>query len=243
MPEGPSIVIMQEEMQTFIGKKILEASGTAPIDMNKLLNRKLVDLKTWGKHFLICLPQVTLRIHLLLFGKYSIDTPRNGKPKLMLRFTNGTLYFYACAVTLLEDDLDDVYEWTTDLMHKRWDPAAARKKLRSHPDMLICDALLNQDIFAGAGNIFKNEVLFRTRIHPLSTVGGIPTNKRAAIVREMHTYAFEFLRWKKAGVLQKHWEAHTKKTCPRCGIPFHKAYLGKTKRRTFYCESCQVRYA
>ncbi len=230
-------------MQAFSGKKILEASGTANIDMNKLLNRKVVAIKTWGKHFLICLPHLTLRIHLLLFGKYSIDEPRKGKPKLQLRFTNGTLYFYACSVTEIEEDLDDVYDWTTDLMNKQWDPAAARKRLRSHPDMLLCDALLNQDIFAGAGNIFKNEILFRTRLHPLNTVGAIPTSKQAAIVREMHTYAFEFLRWKKAGVLKKHWEAHTKKICPRCGIPFHKEYLGKTKRRTFFCESCQIRYA
>lgn len=242
MPEGPSIVIMHDEFQPFKGKKILEASGTSPIDMNKLLNRKVVDFKTWGKHLLICLPHLTLRIHLLLFGKYSIDEPRNGKAKLMLRFTNGTLYFYACSITEIEDDLNDVYDWSGDLMNKKWDAAAARQKLRGHPDMLICDALLNQDIFAGAGNIFKNEVLFRTRVHPASTVGAIPAAKRAAIVREMHTYAFDFLRWKKANVLKKHWEAHTKKVCPRCDIPFHKEYLGKTKRRTFFCESCQVRY-
>ncbi|MDF2187021.1 DNA-formamidopyrimidine glycosylase family protein [Paraflavitalea sp. CAU 1676] len=242
MPEGPSIVILKEEVQRFKGKKILKAQGTGPINIGSLINRKVVDLKTWGKHLLICLPQTTLQIHLLLFGKYSIDEPRNGKPRLLLQFSNGTLYFYACSVREIREDLDQVYDWTTDLMNPAWDAAAARKKLRAVPGALICDALLDQSIFAGAGNIFKNEVLYRTRVHPLSLVGAIPARKRAEIVQQMHRYAFEFLAWKKANVLKKHWQAHTKKVCPRCDIPFHKAYLGKTKRRTFYCESCQVHY-
>jgi endonuclease-8 len=242
MPEGPSIVILKEEIQLFKGKKILDATGNSKIDKEKLINQKVVDIKTWGKHLLICLPKLTLRIHLLLFGKYSINEERNGKPKLALTFRNGSLTFYACAITEIEEDLDDVYDWSIDLMNKAWDPAAARKKLAAKPDMLICDALLDQEIFSGAGNIFKNEVLFRTRVNPKSRVGKIPARKRAEIVKQMHVYAFQFLEWKKAFVLKKHWEAHTKKTCPRCDIPLIKEYLGKTKRRSFYCRNCQVWY-
>ena len=36
------------------------------------------------------------------------------------------------------------------------------------------DALLDQDVFAGAGNIIKNEVLHRIRVHPESPVGRLP---------------------------------------------------------------------
>lgn len=36
--------------------------------------------------------------------------------------------------------------------------------------------------------------------------------------------------------------AHTQKTCPRCQLPFHKANLGRTNRRSFWCERCQKRY-
>ncbi len=242
MPEGPSIIILKEEIHHFKGKKILAALGNSKIDKKKLVNQKVVDIKTWGKHLLICLPKLTLRIHLLLFGKYSIDEERNGNPRLALTFRNGTLNFYSCAIKEIEEDLDEVYDWSADLMNKAWDPAAARKKLTAKPETFICDALLDQEIFSGAGNIFKNEVLFRTRIHPKSLVGKIPARKRAEIVKQMHLYAFQFLEWKKAFVLKKHWEAHTKKICPRCDIPLVKEYLGKTQRRSFYCRNCQVWY-
>lgn len=242
MPEGPSIVILKEEVQAFKGRKILAAGGYSKIDKQKLVNQPVADFKSWGKHFLICLPKLTLRVHFLLFGKYSINEQTKAKPILFLQFKNGSLYFYTAAISVIEEDLDEVYDWTADVMNKDWDAAAARKKLKAQPDTLICDALLDQNIFAGAGNIFKNEVLFRTRVHPKNKVGRIPPRKLTEIVQQMHTYAFDFLKWKKAFVLKKHWEAHTKKICPRCDIPFIKEYLGKTKRRSFFCENCQVLY-
>lgn len=242
MPEGPSIVILKEEVQAFKGKKILAAGGYSKVDKKKLTNQVVVDFKSWGKHFLICLPKRTLRVHFLLFGKYSINEQTKANPVLFLQFKNGTLYFYTAAIREIEEDLDEVYDWTADVMNKHWDAAAARKKLKANPEVLICDALLDQNIFAGAGNIFKNEVLFRTRVHPESIVGKIPPRKLTAIVKQMQIYAFDFLKWKKAFVLKKHWEAHTKKICPRCDIPFIKAYLGKTKRRSFFCENCQILY-
>ena len=65
--------------------------------------------------------------------------------------------------------LNEVYDWTADMMNSGWDPKAAKKKLKDHPDMLVCDALLDQNIFAGVGNIIKNEVLFRIRVQPEAT--------------------------------------------------------------------------
>jgi endonuclease-8 len=62
------------------------------------------------------------------------------------------------------------------------------------------------------------------------------------MVKETRKYAFDFLEWKKENTLKKHWLAHTKKICPRCEIPFHKAYLGNTKRRSYFCENCQILY-
>jgi endonuclease-8 len=127
-------------------------------------------------------------------------------------------------------------------MSDLWDAAAARRKLRAMPEALACDALLDQNVFAGVGNIIKNEVLFRIRLHPLSTVGALPARKLAQLVAEARAYSFDFLAWKKAYVLRKHWLAHTKRTCPRCRVPFVKAHLGKTNRRSFYCARCQKRY-
>jgi endonuclease-8 len=63
------------------------------------------------------------------------------------------------------------------------------------------------------------------------------------MINEACIYSYDFLEWKKAFVLKKHWLAHTKKTCPLCNIPLIKEYLGKTNRRTFYCDNCQELYA
>jgi endonuclease VIII len=242
VPEGPSIVILREQAAKFERKRILSASSTARIDPAQLIGQRVVALRTWGKHFLVQLPHFSIRIHFLLFGSYLIDEAKPGPAKLSLRFSNGEINFYACSVKVIEQDLDTLYEWSADVMSNQWDPAKARKKLRAAPQMLACDALLDQDVFAGAGNIIKNEVLFRIRVHPMSRIGALPAAKLRQLVDEARRYSFEFLEWKKANVLKRHWRAHTKTICPRCNRPFIEKELGKTKRRSFYCNRCQIKH-
>lgn len=244
MPEGPSIVILKEAVQLFKGRKVLSVSGNTSIDKDRLVDQKVIDFKSWGKHFIICFPNFALRIHFMLFGSYSINEQRpNRIPRLHMHFSNGDLYFYACSIKFIEEKLDEVYDWTGDLLNKDWDAKKARKKLKAQPDQLVCDALLDQNIFAGSGNIIKNEVLFRIKVHPKNHVKDLPPRKLTEMVNEACIYSYDFLEWKKAFVLKKNWLAHTKKTCPRCNIPLIKEYLGKTRRRTFYCNNCQVLYA
>ncbi|MBI3883184.1 MAG: endonuclease [Sphingobacteriales bacterium] len=244
MPEGPSIVILKELVSNFKGKKILSVAGNAAIDNSIFINQKVVDFKTWGKHFLICLPKVTIRIHLLLFGTYSIN--EQIKPdkalRLKLQFKNGAIYFYTCSIKDIEENINEVYDWSADVMNDAWDASNALKKLKLLPNVLICDALLNQEIFAGVGNIIKNEVLYIAKVHPESVVGAIPLKQLRLIIKEARDYSFDFLKWKKAFVLAKHWKVHTKKTCHRCTLPLIKKYPGKTKRRAYFCNNCQVLY-
>lgn len=243
MPEGPSIVILKDALQPFKGKRILLATGNTSVDKEPLNNQKVTDFKSWGKHFLICFPKFTLRIHFMLFGSYSINEQTKKNPRLHLHFSNGDLYFYACSIKVIEEEANKVYDWSGDVLNKAWDPKKARIKLKAQPDQLVCDALLDQNIFAGVGNIIKNEVLFRIRVHPENTIQSLPPRKLTELINEARNYSFDFLTWKKAFVLKKHWLIHTKKTCPRCNIPVVKTYPGKTRRRTFYCENCQVLYS
>jgi endonuclease VIII len=242
VPEGPSIVILREEAQGIVGKRIVAASGNTRIDKERLVGERIVALRSWGKHFLVEMRAFSLRIHLLMFGSYRIDDHKDVPPRLGLRFAKGEFNVYTCSVRFIEEPLDEVYDWSADVMSDAWDAAAARRKLRAMPETLVCDALLDQNVFAGVGNIIKNEVLFRIRVHPLSRVGALPPRKLAQLVDEARRYSFDFLAWRRAFVLRKHWLAHTKRTCPRCAIPLVKAYLGTTDRRSFYCERCQRRY-
>jgi endonuclease-8 len=244
MPEGPSLVILKEQSRRFVGQHIVHAEGnTWAIDKARLAGQPILSLRTWGKQFLIELPELVVRVHFLLFGTYRVDERRDRPPRLSLAMEDGgELNFYACSVKELEGDLDQLYDWSADVMSDQWDAARARKKLRAAPDLLACDALLDQDIFSGVGNIIKNEVLFRIRVHPLSTVGDLPPAKLRALVEQARVYSFDFLEWKKQYVLKQHWLAHTRSICPRCNIPFKKAKLGRSNRRSFYCERCQKRY-
>ena len=242
MPEGPSIVILKEEVQLFKGKKVVSVSGNSKQDIQRLAGKKIIDFKSWGKHFLICFPSFTVKIHFMLFGSYRINEGKDSPPRLSLKFKKGELNFYACSVQFIEEDLDELYDWTGDVMNDLWNPRQALKKLKADPELLVCDALLDQHIFAGVGNIIKNEVCFRIKVHPESHVTELPAKQLKLLVAEARNYSFDFLEWKKQFVLKKHWLAHTKKTCARCKVPLVKRYSGKTKRRTFFCEHCQQLY-
>jgi endonuclease VIII len=242
MPEGPSIVILKDEARALVGKRIVAVEGNTRIDKERLVGEKIVALRSWGKHFLIEMAGFSLRIHFLMFGSYRIDERKDVPPRLGLHFDRGEFNVYTCSVRFIEEPLDEIYDWTGDVMSDLWDARAARRKLRAMPEALVCDALLDQNVFAGVGNIIKNEVLFRIRLHPLSKVGALPPRKLAQLVDEARRYSFDFLEWKRAFVLRKHWLAHTKRTCPRCQIAFTKAHLGRTQRRSFFCERCQRRY-
>ncbi len=245
MPEGPSILIIKEILDpVFTGKRITGVKGNAKVDKDLFRNKKVEAIRSWGKHLLIQFPGFTARIHFLLFGSYSVN--EQTKPakslRLALLFGKKGVYFYTCSVKILEGDPDDFYDWEGNLLSKKWNPAKARKKLKAIPSAMVCDALLNQEIFAGAGNIIKNEVLYRIRLHPETLIKNIPPRKLAALITEARNYSFDFLKWKKELTLKKHWLAHTKKTCLRCKLPLVKKYAGKTKRRTFFCTNCQVKY-
>src|SRR5690348_1757557 len=202
MPEGPSIVILKEEVQAFKGKKIISVSGNSKIDYQQLKNKTVTDFKSWGKHFLVCCKGITLRVHFMLFGSYRINEKKETPVRLSLEFKSGEINFYACSLKIFYENPDEIYDWSGDVMNDTWNPSKAKKKLAEIPDALVADALLNQNIFAGVGNIIKNEVLWRIKVHPKTKVGDLPKNKLNELIYEARNYSFDFLKWKKAFVLK-----------------------------------------
>jgi len=242
--EGPSLVILKEALKSFKGKKIKKASGTTTqIEPDDLINQTVVDFKSWGKHFLIQLKKFSVRIHFLMFGSYRMNERKaEAKPRLHLEFSRGELNFYTCSIVKIDDDLDDVYDWSVDVMSDQWNPAKARRKIKRASHLTVSDILLDQTIFSGVGNIIKNEVLFRIRVHPEVTIQNLPARKLTALIAEARNYSFDFYRWKKIFQLKKHWLIYTKRKCPECKGPVMKKYTGLTKRRSFFCEHCQTFY-
>jgi len=243
MPEGPIIIILKKELQQFKHKEVIAANGYTPnLDPDILVGQKLTDIKSWGKHLLLCFPKFTVRVHLMLFGSWRINSRGKNNASLGLEFQNGEVNFYISSIKLITQPLDEVYDWRADVMGDKWDTENAIKKLLAKPKAFIGDALLDQKIFSGVGNIIRNEAMFRARIHPQSVIGNIPVKKLHDLINETVKFSFDFLKWKQEGTLTKHFEAYEQETCPRDNIPFHKADLGKTKRHTYYCNVCEVLY-
>ncbi|HEX8461803.1 MAG TPA: endonuclease [Segetibacter sp.] len=243
MPEGPQMVFLKEQLAHFIGQQILVAEGNAkdiPFDVIK--GKELSGIKTFGKEILFCFPGFAIRVHLMLFGKFAIDGKLNRKLDLRLEFETGHINFYASKTRFIDKDVDEVYDWSTDVMNSCFNPNEALHKLQNKPKQLICEALLDQQIFAGVGNKIKNEVLFRTRIHPESIVGEIPVDELQKLVTACVKLSFEYLDRKREGTDDEHWEVYKKSECPRDHTSLIKEKIGKSGRSCYFCDKCQKLY-
>src|SRR3954467_14522189 len=118
--EGPSLVILKEEMKPFIGKKIIAVSVNSKIDQPVLKNKKLEEIQTWGKHFLMCFDTFFLKTHFLLFGSYRINEKKDRPERLSLKFRNGQLNMYSCSVKIIEGDPAAIYDFERDVMSPNW---------------------------------------------------------------------------------------------------------------------------
>lgn len=241
MPEGPSVVILKDEAAQFTGRQVIAVRGNSKIELERLLYG-VPEFRSWGKHFLICFNGFMVRIHFLMWGSYKINETKDRPSRLTLVFENGEMNFYSCAVKIIEGDPEAVYDFSSDVMSETWDPSNARKKVKSSTNELVCDVLLDQEIFSGVGNIIKNEVLYRVKVHPESVTGNIPARKITEIIKEARNYSFDFYEWKKKYELKKHWLAHNQKICLRCNLPFVRRHTGKKNRRSFFCTNCQKLY-
>lgn len=243
MPEGPTIILAAEKLTGFVGKTVQKVAGYGNARQRSLKGRKLTAIDTWGKHLLLVFGDRTLRVHFLLFGSMAVNPDNKRRAKLVLHFSGDeTMAFYLCSLELITEPLATHYDWTVDILSSQWKPGNAVKKIADRGDTLICDCLMDQQIVSGAGNIIKNETLFRARVHPMSRAGNIPLPVLRKLVGEVRRFAKSFLRYKRKDELKKHLLVYEQTECSRCHIPLQKKELGKTKRRTYYCNNCQERY-
>jgi endonuclease-8 len=243
MPEGPQMVFIKEQLEQFKGQLLIEAAGKAKdMPFETMKGQVLTDIKTFGKELFFCFPEYTIRIHLLLFGKYAIDEELNRQLHLGLKFENGEANFYACSCKFITVPLSNMYDWSTDVMNEAFDREQAFLKLSAKPEKLICEALLDQDILAGVGNKIKNEVLFKRQIHPESVVGKIPAEVLKKMIDDCVTLSFDYLSWRREGIENEHWQVYKKKECCRDHIPLQIVKIGHSQRSCYFCDRCQHLY-
>jgi endonuclease-8 len=238
--EGPSIVIACEELAPFFKREITLARGTARLPLTQLKGSRLLKAKSWGKHLWLEFSSLSLRIHFLMFGSYRINNPReNRTPKLELKIGDDRIYFYSCAIKVQTQSFKETYDTSRDLMSPNWDVQQARAAVRARSESEVCDVLMDQDIFAGLGNIMKNEILFNLRMHPQARVKQLTPARLRALVKEAEAYAWQFYEWKKINQLKRNWKIMRKRACPVCGRKVQKKPTGKLARISHFCRHCQ----
>ena len=176
--EGPSLHLAAEQLQPFAGRKIRSVAGNSKIGIQRLSGLEVREIFAWGKHLVFQFDTFALRVHFMLWGTFAAtvkgrsvtgDYRRSGPPRLVLNFPNGEITIWAASVRFVEGaNARAAYDFSADIMAGEWDGRAALAKVKAFPRGEIADVLLDQAIFAGVGNIIKNEVLFRMRVSPFA---------------------------------------------------------------------------
>ena len=249
--EGPSLYLAARQLQPFRGKTVLSVSGNTKIEKERILKKKVKSIFSWGKHLIIQFDDFALRTHFLLFGSLEAtvnDSPVTGDykrsytPRLQLDFENGDIKLFNCSVKFLEtSNAKAGYDFTIDIMSPKWSADQAFHSISSKHGAEIADLLLDQGVFAGVGNIIKNEVLWRVGIHPESKVSEIPPSKLLELIAETKKFSLLFYKWRKVFLLRKHLDIYQKSICPRCGANVKREKTGKRKRIGHFCPVCQSR--
>ena len=248
--EGPSLVLAREQLAPFTGKEVLAVAGNTKVGKEVLLGKQVREIFSWGKHLVFQFDTVAMRVHFMLFGTFQAEVEgawvtgdyrrKAQTPRLVLEFANGRIEMYSCSVKFFEDpSLKSSYDFSTDVLAPEWDPGAAYKKIMRQPDERIDDILLDQEIFAGVGNIIKNEILFLARVRPERTVRELTPKKRRELIALARSFSRQFYEWRKVFLLKKNLVIYRKPVCPVSGTKVVRAKTGKRQRWSFWCPVCQ----
>ena len=98
------------------------------------------------------------------------------------------------------------------------------------------DALLDQRLVCGVGNLFKSEGCFAAEIDPWRAVGELDEEELARVVAETERLMRAGLEGRRAApsVYRR-----AKLPCPRCGAPLRARRQGDDARSTYWCGRCQ----
>jgi endonuclease-8 len=248
--EGPSLFLAHEQLMPFINKTVLEVSGNTKIGKERLLHQHVVDIFVWGKHLVFQFEGFALRVHFLLYGSFEAiingkkvtgDYPKKKQaPRLEMIFENGQIDLYSCSVKYIEEaNAKQLYDYSIDIMSVEWSRKKALEQLQNNPESQIGDVLLDQTVFAGVGNIIKNEVLYLVRRSPMHLVGDLSLSKLREIIKKTREFSFQFYEWRKNFILRAHYQVYRKGVCPRCQGKLVRKKTGVRERVSFFCPHCQ----
>ena len=243
MPEGDALHRAAARLQPLVGERI-EASSPNPqgkaTGVAKAVDGRVLErVEAVGKHLLLHFEGgVVLRSHLRMNGRWRVG-PRTGvtrgRPWLVLRSGRFEATQWNGPVLTLERR--PLRRLGPDLLADETEVAVLVSRLRREPpSRLVGEAVVDQRVVAGIGNMWLAEALWQARVSPWAALGAVSDEELSKTLdwaREAMRAAVRAPRgpravYRRAGM-----------ACRRCGTPIASRGLGDANRTAYWCPQCQ----
>jgi endonuclease-8 len=273
MPEGDTIYRAAVAMhRALAGRVVTRFESVYPAvtriaDDRPVVGRTIESVSARGKHLLIAFSgDLVLRTHMRMNGSWHLY--RAGikwqRPARDMRVLVGAGDVEAVGFNVPVAELLTARELARhaqlnalgpDLLDPAFDPAEAARRMRARGSDAVGDALLNQRVLAGIGNVFKSEILFLAAIEPFTPVAALSdadVERLVAIAREQLaanvltrsqtlTPSIGRRTTRSLDPNKKLWVyGRGGKPCRRCGTPILARKTGLDARLTYWCPRCQA---
>ena len=181
-----------------------------------------------------------LRSHLRMSGRWQVRTrgwPVRGRPWLVLRSDNHEALLWNGPVLELSRGGSVLHRLGPDILAEPPDLAAMVVGLRGeHHSRELGDALLDQRLVAGIGNVWRAEALWRAGLSPWLRLGETTDDELARVLGE----AARLMRGSlENGGAERHVHRHAGRPCDRCGELIRSRGQGDGNRTAYWCPGCQ----
>jgi endonuclease VIII len=229
---------------------------------NRLVGQRVAKVEARGKHLLIWFTPSDLALHTHMRMNGSWHLYRAGerwrKDAHLARAvieTDGwqAVCFSAPVCQLLTrrevDQHPSIAALGPDALAQQTDLVEARRRLDARGEWTVAEALLDQRVLAGVGNVYKCEVLFIHGVDPWTPVAAVPPETRDALLAT----AERLLKANVApggppgrtttaphdGAGRLYVYGRARRPCPRCATPISRERQGEQARPTYWCRRCQ----
>lgn len=249
--------------QVISGSQILwERTLTVPgpaVFTQTITGKQVAGISRRGKFLLISLGNQVLIVHLRMSGNIRVEPALTalGEPglqphdRLVINFESGWRMVFNDTrkfgrVWLVDDSEKILRRLGPEPFDPNLDDAKFFHMLQSKNRMLK-PLLMDQHFLAGMGNIYTDEALFRSRIHPLRLSSSLIDDEASRLLRNIREvmqsgidHNGSSIDWVyRGGNFQNHFQVYARagEACYACGTPIEKIIVGQ--RGTHYCPVCQ----
>ncbi len=274
MPEGDTIFRAARTLHRALAGKVVTRFESVFPKLNRidedapLKGRAVEDVSAAGKHLLMRFSgDLVLRTHMRMNGSWHIyrHGERWQRPRSAMRIVLETADFVAVGFDVpVAEFLDsrqmarqeDLRKLGPDLLQENFDPLEAARRLRERTDLEAGEALLNQRVMAGIGNVFKSEILFACGVSPFTPVRELTEDQISRLVSTSRKYLqANVIDGKGDGIITytgfrrttgradpsaRLWVyGRSGEPCRKCGTPIAFRKQGPHARVTYWCPRCQ----